>query len=651
MYFSSLKFLKQLEIEQKKKSRLRELLLLVTRILLICMLVLAFAHPVFPGKSDSQGASQTVGIYLDNSQSMENEADGQSLFNHAKRYAIQTVRNYPQDTRFYLLHNEELFTSKFPLESNEMISKIELLKPSSRSTNLGQVLRRFAQIMDENSNPGNQILHIFSDLQQSFIKPESVPDTLKFTTKIMGLPHGNTNNLYIDSCWFLSPVQNAEKRQTIHARINNSSDRELQRFPVSLLIRDSLVAQETVSLSPYSTSELQFSYNMEQSGWQKGIIEIRDYPVSFDNRFYFVYHISDDIPVLQIFSDQENFNLRALFESDPYFDYSQTKAEALPYQDLKRFRFIVLNSVTDFSRNLSDLLTDYVKQGGTMLVIPPENGIMTNLNRFLQKLEAPVISNLLERTSEARIPDHMKTFYEQISLNPSQRVEWPKYNKYYRVITDNSLATNLLTNETGRPLLSRVAFGKGYITVSASPLTAEYTNFQVHPLFIPFLYYLANSGVEDQELYSRIGRIAPISVDNETAPQKWPVRVTAANDTYDAIPNQFRNPNSGRLMLHLTDYSGPAGILNVSREDGPEALLAMNYARDESQVDIVTMDEIQQMILQFGWKNINMVEDNISIDSDNSIRNNSKAFSIIRILLLLAIISLLLESLIHRFKT
>jgi hypothetical protein len=52
------------------------------------MLVLAFAHPYFPGKSDIRAENQTVGLYVDNSMSMENEADGQSLLDHAKKAAI-----------------------------------------------------------------------------------------------------------------------------------------------------------------------------------------------------------------------------------------------------------------------------------------------------------------------------------------------------------------------------------------------------------------------------------------------------------------------------------------------------------------------------------------------------------------------------------
>ena len=344
-------------------------------------------------------------------------------------------------------------------------------------------------------------------------------------------------------------------------------------------------------------------------------------------------------------------HLKALFESDPFFEYEQTEASALPYQDLLRFHFIILNSVAELSRNLSDLLIDYVDKGGSLMILPPESGKMTNINRFLQKLKAPVISNLLVQPSDARIPENMKSFYEQISMNPNQQVEWPNFVKFYRLVDNYARSRSILNNATGRPLLFRNAFGNGYVTVSAAPLISEFTNFQVHPLFIPYLYYLANTGMEDQELYSRIGSVSPVSVDVEPNPERGPAHISEPAEGFDEIPNQFRDLSSGRLMLHLTDYSGPAGILNVTRSEGTEALIAMNYAREESQVENVSAEEINKMIEDFGWTNINFVETTNQIETANAKGNKGRSFSLIRILLLLAIVFLALESLIHRLKT
>jgi hypothetical protein len=241
VYFSSIKFLKQLNIEQRRRSRLRDLLLLLVRILLISALVLAFSHPYFPGKKEFQQSGQTVGIYIDNSLSMENEADGQTLFDHAKKAAIENIRSLPPDTRYYLLHNDELFSSRVPQDQKDIVRSIELLKLSSRSSDLGSTIERFNQIISGNNDRASAFF-VFSDFQESFIKPGTMPDSLDFMVRIITSPGSSTNNIFIYSCWFESPVHNMENRQFLHARINNFSDQDLSRFPVHLLIRDSLVA-------------------------------------------------------------------------------------------------------------------------------------------------------------------------------------------------------------------------------------------------------------------------------------------------------------------------------------------------------------------------------------------------------------------------
>jgi len=648
VYFSSLKFLKQLDIEQRRRSRLKDLLLLLVRILLISSLVLAFAHPYFPGKRLYQESGQTVGIYIDNSPSMENEADGQSIFDRAKRTAIDRIRELPADTRFYLLHNQDTYESGSPKEQKDIISAIELLRLSSHSADLGIIIERFLQILADNEDRASSMI-IFSDFQQSFIKPHNLPDSIYFPVRLNSLPSLSYNNIFIDSCWFESPVHSVENRHSLHARINNLSDQDLNRFPVHLHIRDSLVAQETVTLGPYSSSEIAFSFNIDSEGWQEGRIEIRDYPVSFDNNFYFSYFISDKIPVLQIFSNSPNTNLEALFESDPFFTYSSAEAGAIPYQDLGVFRLILFNSPENISSNLKELLENYVVKGGNLIVLPPEDTDPGIVNNLMEELDAPVFGGIVSRQSEARIPPNMRDFYNQVSLNPDEQVEWPVFSKYYRILKKSSLSSSLLTTKTGSPLLTRSSYGKGFVSLSASPLKEEFTNFQVHPLFIPFLYYLANTGLEDQKLYYRIGRLEPVSIDIENNPQRGSARIREKEGDYDAIPNQAWDQVDGRLKIYLGSYSGGSGILELARSEGTEALIAMNYPTEESDINCLSVEEMNELIRDNSLDYL-LVDHDLSEERNEGNKPEGRSLSFVSLLLLLAIILLLAESLIHRLK-
>ena len=64
IYFSSIRFLKEIKEENKKKSKLKNILILLSRILAIAFLVLAFSKPYIPIKN--QQKTENIFIYIDN---------------------------------------------------------------------------------------------------------------------------------------------------------------------------------------------------------------------------------------------------------------------------------------------------------------------------------------------------------------------------------------------------------------------------------------------------------------------------------------------------------------------------------------------------------------------------------------------------------
>src|ERR1700754_1527163 len=72
VYFSNVKFLKEIELQTSSKQKLKNLLILASRILAILFLVMAFAKPFIP-IADQPAAfqRQVVSIFIDISYSME----------------------------------------------------------------------------------------------------------------------------------------------------------------------------------------------------------------------------------------------------------------------------------------------------------------------------------------------------------------------------------------------------------------------------------------------------------------------------------------------------------------------------------------------------------------------------------------------------
>ena len=67
--FTNVKFLKKIELESRKSSKLKKLLILLSRMLALAALIIAFSQP-YINKSDGLQQRKTI-IYLDNSMSLQ----------------------------------------------------------------------------------------------------------------------------------------------------------------------------------------------------------------------------------------------------------------------------------------------------------------------------------------------------------------------------------------------------------------------------------------------------------------------------------------------------------------------------------------------------------------------------------------------------
>ena len=69
VYFSNVQFLAAVEEQNSSREKLKHLLVLLSRILAIFFLVLAFARPFMPSSNqlDNKATSNLVTLYIDNS--------------------------------------------------------------------------------------------------------------------------------------------------------------------------------------------------------------------------------------------------------------------------------------------------------------------------------------------------------------------------------------------------------------------------------------------------------------------------------------------------------------------------------------------------------------------------------------------------------
>ena len=85
VYFTNVRFLKEVKEETSARRRLRNLLVLLARLLALAALVLAFAQPFIPQDTEVKKGTKAVSIYVDNSFSMNALSQDVPLLEKAKQ--------------------------------------------------------------------------------------------------------------------------------------------------------------------------------------------------------------------------------------------------------------------------------------------------------------------------------------------------------------------------------------------------------------------------------------------------------------------------------------------------------------------------------------------------------------------------------------
>jgi hypothetical protein len=106
IYFSNIRFLKQVKQETTQKRRLKKYMVLASRLLFIFFLVMAFAQPFLPAR-EQISSQKNITIYLDNSFSMSAPVEGKiRALDAGVSFVREIVELFPRETRFKLLTND-----------------------------------------------------------------------------------------------------------------------------------------------------------------------------------------------------------------------------------------------------------------------------------------------------------------------------------------------------------------------------------------------------------------------------------------------------------------------------------------------------------------------------------------------------------------
>jgi len=633
IYFSNVEFLKEVQQETQAKSKLKHLLILLSRILAIAFLVFAFAQPFIPS-SDNDVANQNnvVGIYIDNSFSMETKGGQGSLLNEAKIKALSLVNSYRATDKFILTTNNFNIGDQRLLSNEEAIDKIETITISSRSRKLSKIYSRNRDALNS-SEFTNKSFYIFSDFQKSTADFKAVDADTLINSYLIPIKATEVSNLYIDSCWFDSPTHLFNQNETLSIRIKNSSENDLENIPIKLYINNQNVVPASFSVKSNDEVIIALNYRNKSKGVQQGKVELRDNPVTMDDAFYFSYSISENINILGI--GNEAPALQSIYKTDSVFNYTNFDVKKLDYSIIKKSNLIVLHHLDQINSGLSNAIKSFIDNGGSLLVFPSDEINTDSYREFLSLIGVNYYTAIDSAENKVREINLAHPIYKNVfEKAPEGNLNLPLVSSHYKLSKGNTaFKNNILTLKNGAPFLTNYKVGKGNVYLSSVSLNAESSNFKNHALFVPTLYNIALLSQTNYPLFHTIGSNSTIDV-NRTGLMDNIYHIK--NTSLDIIP-KVRNTNNNTTVF-VNSAIEVADNYFLENKDSKIGL-AYNYNRSESKLSYLTSEEIDEVIQLSGInaKYIDLTNGSIqSALSDLNIGKKYWKYCIILVLLFLA---------------
>ena len=608
-YFTNVRFLKELSIQTRKSSKIKKWLLLITRMLLLAAIIIAFAQPFFQAK-DKKNATNEMYIVLDNSFSMQAKGKKGELL---KRAVQELLENTPEKQTFSLITNSETFW-------NTDIKSIQKEVQNFTYSALPFQLESAMAKIKSRKTPFNKDVIIITDavgLEQKQLK--SIDSN--FNTYFINPEAEQKNNISIDSVFI---QQNLNDFYEIGVKLISYGEQK-NAIPIALYNENKLIAKTLVK---FETQENTINFTIPKKDFN-GYVSINDASLSYDNTFYFSISKPEKTNVISIGKVEKSSFLSRIYTVSE-FNYSNSTIETLDYNAIEKQDVIVLNEVEKIPQALETNLKSFVEKGGNLVVIPSNENATSDLNRFLGtfgKIQFGALQNTNKLITKIAFQHPL---FQSVFEKKIDNFQYPNSKQSFGITSSNP---PVLSFEDQSVFLTALQNQISAVYVFSAPINKVNSNFQNSPLIVPIFYNMAQNAQKTGVNAITIGENQPFLVATNLSKDEI-VNVRNAAEKFIPIQQILNN----KVKLLFNDYPTVAGNFGVYKQDDFIRNISFNYNRSEGNLALANSNLLSD------YKVVNSVD--IVFNSLLSDRSNNEIW---KLFVLLTLLFLALEVVIQKF--
>ena len=609
VFFSSLKFLREILEERRRKMTINQLILLILRMLIILFTVFALAKPVVKLPFISKGnyhPPTAVAFILDTSPSMDYVIDQKTQIQRGLDIIknIQAEMNNKDISLFLTsdhLHNSlksRLIYGLIPERDLNEISFTWTPEPISR-------LLIQAQEELEKSRFLHKEIYVISDLQDT-----DLPTDMQIPVSFISTFNDSIRvNLSVEKISVKKePVAGTVQRIAEFEIVNYSPLNQRDQI-IRLSLNGTTIAEKMINLAPFERKMDYFVIDHENLEWNYGWVEVRNERFIPDNRYYFSFY-SDPNPKIGIVSNLGNIPRPIEVLADIFIgengQLEYLSEDNFQLSDRDKYHFLIFY-LNHFSSRTQAMIQELNKNDYKCLFILSNN--MSNDAK-----------NFLANNYNLTINSGAVTELSPVSA----------FHQWHRIIGDFDFKTNL--NLRAKPALEIAYSNKNtpLITTDKTPLiienndifinidfSARAQNFLSYPAF-PVIVYRSFSWISKYD-----GVLNNYSI----------------GESFNYRQGLLKSPSGNDYQIENTSFKfTEPGVWTYIDNAGKNSFLAVNMTDFENQSKHKPMSDSK-------IDNINI----IGTDYKNRVLQQDKGNEIWKILLWGALLFLITEMLLVLF--
>jgi len=610
--FSTLQFLKELQKNKIRRIKLKQWLLLALRVLIIILIVTAFARPTLEGVSigGTSSAAKTSAVFiLDDTFSMSVIDQQGSYFNRAKQTITDIVNQLQEgDETVLILVSHQPEEIKFSTNLERFISEIDDIQISFISNELNNAIVKAAEVLGASQN-FNKEVYLLTDFQKGrLVSQKSITDLGELLNEKVRfyvidysgkeILNAGVSNLNLDTQIF-------EKNKPIkfEAKVTNYSFTPINNLVVSLFIDDERSAQQSLNLNAGETKTAYLDAPASNSGSIDAFVEIEEDDILQDNKRFTSIYIPEKINVLILSeSDEKSRYINLALQSaatNGFIDISIKNVKGAGGIQLKTYDAVIINS-SGFNA-ISDKLQDFLSEGKGVVIFPSSDGTAKVFNSSLSSLELPNAGGIINfgesQPAEFDEIDFNHPLFENIFLEKEKKqIESPQIISYYKITVSNT-GKSIIKMPDGSSFLSEYNLSGGKVFLFNSSADLLWNDFPLKSIFAPLLnkivLYLNSNKSLTEEQFS--GEKININVSKVTLPQIKILRPDSKEDLFN-----INKLTSSNFLAY--DFTGQVGNYKFRSGDNLLKTVSVNTNPLESVVGHYSENEFENYLDEIRFK-------------------------------------------------